>query len=41
VAGLEVIVQNKIFSDKEIDKKRNMQKLHIPNSDKPVDFYSL
>jgi hypothetical protein len=32
---------NKIFSDKEIDKKSNVQKMHIPNSDKPVDFYSL
>ena len=32
---------NKIFADKEIDKKTNVQKMHIPNSDKPVEFYSL
>jgi len=32
---------NKIFADNEIDKKGNVQNLHIPNSDKPVAFYSL
>lgn len=32
---------NNIFSDKEVDKKSNVQFLHIPNSDKPVAFYSL
>ncbi|PIP24465.1 MAG: hypothetical protein COX35_00440 [Candidatus Nealsonbacteria bacterium CG23_combo_of_CG06-09_8_20_14_all_37_18] len=32
---------NKIFSDKEVDKKSNVQKMHISNSDKPVEFYSL
>ncbi len=32
---------NKIFSDKEIEKKSNVHFLHIPNSDKPVAFYSL
>lgn len=32
---------NGIFKDKEIDQKSNMQKMHIPNSDKPVIFYSL
>jgi len=32
---------NKIFSDKEVDKKSNVHFLHIPNSDKPVAFYSL
>lgn len=32
---------NKIFSDKEVDKKSNVHFLHIPNSDKPVTFYSL
>jgi death-on-curing family protein len=32
---------NNIFKDKEIDKKSNMQKMHIANSDKPVEFYSL
>lgn len=30
-----------IFSDKEIDSKSNMQKMHIANSDKPVAYYSL
>ncbi|MBU4257012.1 virulence RhuM family protein [Patescibacteria group bacterium] len=32
---------NKIFADKEVDKKSNVQKMHIPTSDKPVDFYGL
>jgi len=30
-----------IFKDGEIEEKSNMQKMHIPNSDKPVVFYSL
>jgi len=30
-----------IFKDGEIEEKRNMQKMHIANSDKPVIFYSL
>lgn len=30
-----------IFADKEVDQKRNMQKMHIANSDRPVVFYSL
>ena len=30
-----------IFKDGEIDKKGNMQKMHIANSDKSVAFYSL
>lgn len=30
-----------IFKDGEIEAKSNMQKMHIPNSDKPVVFYSL
>lgn len=30
-----------IFKDRELDKKSNMQKMHIANSDKPVNFYSL
>ncbi len=30
-----------IFKDGEIEEKSNMQKMHIPNSDKPVAFYSL
>ncbi|MBN2721563.1 MAG: virulence RhuM family protein [Campylobacterales bacterium] len=32
---------NNIFRDNEVDKKSNMQKMHIANSDKPVNFYSL
>jgi len=32
---------NKIFKDKEVDRKSNMQKMHIANSDKPVNLYSL
>jgi len=32
---------NNIFKEKELDKKSNMQKMHIPNSDKRVNFYSL
>ena len=30
-----------IFADQEVDKKSNMQKMHIANSDKPVSLYSL
>jgi hypothetical protein len=32
---------NNIFKSEEINKKSNMQKMHIANSDKPVTFYSL
>jgi death-on-curing family protein len=32
---------NNIFKDKELNKKGNMQKMHIANSDKLVEFYSL
>ena len=32
---------NNIFSDKEVDKNTNMQKMHIANSDKPINLYSL
>lgn len=32
---------NKIFKDKEVDKKSNMHFLHIANSDKPIAFYGL
>lgn len=32
---------NKVLKDREIDEKRNVQKMHIANSDKPVAFYSL
>jgi len=31
----------KIFTDKEIDKKSNVQKMHIANSDKPIELYGL
>jgi len=30
-----------IFKDDEVNKKSNMQKMHIANSDKPVSLYSL
>ena len=30
---------NNIFKDKEIDKKRNVQNLHIAYSDKPVKYH--
>jgi hypothetical protein len=30
-----------VFSEGELDKKSNMQKMHIANSDKPVIFYNL
>lgn len=29
---------NGILKDKEIDPKSNMQKMHIPNSDRPTTF---
>ena len=32
---------NNIFKSGEVDKKSNMQKMHIAQSDKPVGFYSL
>ncbi len=32
---------NNIFKDKEMDKKSNVQKMHIANSDKPINLYSL
>ncbi|MFH0846200.1 MAG: virulence protein RhuM/Fic/DOC family protein [Patescibacteria group bacterium] len=32
---------NNILKNKEVDKKSNVQKMHIANSDKPVIFYSL
>jgi len=32
---------NAIFRSGELDKKSNMQKMHIANSDKPVNYYSL
>ncbi len=32
---------NNIFKSGEIEAKSNVQKMHIPNSDKPVEFYNL
>ena len=32
---------NKIMQDGEVDRKSNVQNMHIANSDKPVNFYSL
>lgn len=32
---------NSIFKSRELDKKSNMQKMHIANSDKPVEYYNL
>jgi hypothetical protein len=32
---------NKVFEEKELDKKSNVQKMHIANSDRPVQYYSL
>jgi hypothetical protein len=32
---------NNIFKTKELEQKSNVQKMHIPNSDKPVAYYSL
>ncbi|HLS31547.1 MAG TPA: RhuM family protein [Flavobacteriaceae bacterium] len=30
-----------VFKEGELEEKSNMQKMHIPNSDKPVAFYNL
>lgn len=32
---------NNIFKEGELEKESNVQKMHIPNSDKPVAFYNL
>ena len=32
---------NNIFREGELDKKSNVQKMHIPHSDKPILFYNL
>ena len=32
---------NNVFKEKELIKESNVQKMHIANSDKPVQFYSL
>jgi predicted metallopeptidase len=45
VFGVERSVVTKhignIFKTKEVDEKSNVQKMHIPNSDKPITLYSL
>ncbi len=30
-----------VFNSQELDEKSNVQKMHIPNSNKPVTFYNL
>ena len=30
-----------VFNEGELEKKSNMQKMHIPNSDKPITLYNL
>ena len=30
-----------VFKDGELDEKSNVQKMHIPNSDKPIKYYNL
>ena len=32
---------NNVFKEGECDKESNVQKMHIPNSDKPIMYYSL
>ena len=32
---------NNIFKENELNRESNVQKMHIANSDKPVQFYSL
>ena len=32
---------NNVFKEQELIKESNVQKMHIANSDKPVQFYSL
>ena len=32
---------NNVFKEGELDKGSNVQKMHIANSDKPVQFYNL
>jgi hypothetical protein len=31
---------NNVFKEGELEEKSNVQKMHIVNSDKPVNFYS-
>jgi hypothetical protein len=30
-----------VFKEGELEEKGNMQKMHIPNSDKPVTYFSM
>lgn len=39
-SGVSRHIQN-IFEDREVDEKSNVQKMHIANSDKPVEYFSL
>lgn len=32
---------NNIFKEQELDKESNVQKMHVPNSDKPITLYNL
>jgi hypothetical protein len=32
---------NNVFKESELDRKSNVQKMHIANSNKPVEFYNL
>ncbi len=32
---------NNVFKEQELDEKSNVQKMHIPNSDKPITLYNL
>ena len=37
-SGISRHIKN-IFEDKEVDEKSNVQKMHIANSDKPVEYF--
>ena len=32
---------NNVFKENEVDRKSNVQKMHIANADRPASFYSL
>lgn len=32
---------NNIFKEQELDKESNVQKMHVPNSDKSITLYNL
>ena len=32
---------NNVFKEAELERKSNVQKMHIANADRPVQFYSL